>query len=53
MSQPEKPKPDAGVPPADWLAAQAKFQQAGRPKPRPKSSYITHHRQKVTERTRP
>lgn len=23
----------------DWLTAQQKFQQAGRPKPRPKSSY--------------
>jgi len=23
----------------DWLTAQSKFQSAGRPKPRPKSSY--------------
>jgi hypothetical protein len=26
-------------PSPDWLSAQRKFQQAGRPKPRPKSSY--------------
>lgn len=35
-----EPKPKA----PDWLTASAKFQQAGRPKPRAKSSYAFHPR---------
>jgi hypothetical protein len=44
MSQPKKDSGPKLLPVEDWLACQAKFQAAGRPKPRPKSTYQYHQR---------